>query len=287
MWTEVKVLEGIGFNASFFCKEQKGGEYVGTYRKEILLHGNIQNKTYPEKHNLLYFFTMNPSFETNEKGEIKDIGRVHHRNWTSGFEDARLLDEESCLAVTCDTNPFWKSDITFIKFNKDLQTTSLTPLEIAGFDRGSRMEKNWLVLQRWKTNEADEVHILHSCSPLRILRCDLQTGKGNVIVEKENPHIPTPFHNGAVLRNEQGFFVTGRVKEGYAYKHSLWIFIDFEYNIKAVSKPFHFAKDENYEMCMSLHRLGSLVYACVGLSDRCSAVFCTTMEKIMDSLEFV
>jgi hypothetical protein len=283
MWTQVKVLEGVGFNASFFWN---GSQYAGTYREEIHLKENVQNHTYPEKHNLLHFFTMNASFETNVKGEIKDIGRVHHRNWTSGFEDARLLDEQSCLAVTCDTNPFWKSDITYVKFNEHLQTTSLTPLEIAGFDRTHRMEKNWLVLQRWKSC-VDEVHILHSCSPLRVLRCDLQTGKGNVIVEKENPYIPRPFHNGAVLRCQQGFLVTGRVKEGYGYKHSMWILLDVDYNVKAVSNPFRFAENESYEMCMSLRQVGSHVYACVGLSDRCSAVFCTTMDKIMNSLTFI
>jgi hypothetical protein len=284
MWIQVKVLEGVGFNASFFWI---GSEYAGTYREEISLHGNIANRTYPEKHNLLQYFTMNANFEPTVKGEVKDIGRVHHRNWTSGFEDARLLDEHSCFTVTCDTNQFWKSDVTYIKFNEQLQTTTLTPLEIQGFDRASRMEKNWLVLQRWKSGTTDEVHILHSCSPLRIVRCDLVSGRGNVIVEKENPHIPTPFHNGAVLRCEQGFLVTGRVKEGYGYKHSLWILLDHEYNMKAVSTPFRFTETEGYEMCMSLRKTGDTVYACVGLSDRCSAIFCTTMDKIWNSLQFV
>ncbi len=284
MWHKVKVLEGVGFNASFFWT---GSSYVGTYREQTLLRENKEKHLYPEIHNMLHFFTMNSMFETSVKGEIKDMGRVHHKSWTSGFEDARLLDENSCLVVTCDTNPHWKSDISYLEFNQDLQITCLRPLEIQGFNRASRMEKNWLVLQRWKTTETDEVHILHSCSPLRVLRCDLKTGKGNVIFEKENPHIPTPFHNGAVLRCEEGFLVTGRVKDSFRYKHSLWLLLDHEYNVKAVSKPFLFGENENYEMCMSLRQVGNFVYACVGLSDTFSAVFCTSMDKIKESLMYL
>lgn len=270
-----------GFNACLFTLPN--GTYHGTIRRQHV----IGQRNYPEVLNNLFLFHLDSNFQLVEEPRlVQDVpGRMKHRSWTEGLEDARILEPGLLFAVACDTNPHWKPEMVAVQYDpKEAKLLSIQPLTISG--QTKQTEKNWLLLRRW----GDEAHVLHWLNPVRVLRLKIDTGLGSVLVE----HPPLKvmegqeIHCGALLRIPEGFLVTARVKENMHYKHSLWLLLDADsYALCAVSEPFRFdaSSETNFEMCMSLLlRDTDELLACVSLSDMWSGVWMFSLQHILKGL---
>jgi hypothetical protein len=272
-----------GFNTCLYT--QSDGTFHGTIRRKHI----ISLKQYPEVLNELILFTLNKDFQLIDAPKIvEDIpGRIKHKSWTEGLEDARIIEPGLLLAVGCDTNPHWKPEMVAVKYDPIAASLlSLKSLTIQGQPR--KIEKNWLPLRRW----GNEIHLLHWLHPLRILRLNLDTGLAEVLIEY--PTIANlqgqEIHCGACLHIDQGFLISARVKSNYGYSHSLWLLLDSDsYEVKGVSEPFRFESDKTdiYEMCMSLCLQNTNLLACVSINDEWSGIWKFSLEDIFKGLREV
>jgi hypothetical protein len=265
----------VGYNASL---RQQGGGYMGVIRRIVPFE---KRNAYPEVKNIAVLFSLDANFNIIFAREMVDNSeRTIHTNYTSGPEDSRLLSDTTMMSVTLDTNNRFcieMSLITFCATSAIIQTVQ--PLLVAGVE--NKCEKNWLYLRDGPDGLA---HFLHAAFPFRIIGLDYKTGVGNVLKEYNVPGFNVIAHNGATLRHKGGYLITVRIKEGYSYKHSLFINMNDEYDVVGISAPFRFYKQEDwqtglnefkpggYEMCMSMHIEGEQLVACVSIDDSFAVV---------------
>lgn len=278
-FTLVKKLPIEGFNASLLTLVDN--TYLGTIRKQILTKTIPGHPRYPEVINETTLFTLDSEFNLiGEPNPLEDLpGRQKHTSYTTGLEDCRLLSDSELLAVTLDTNNRWKPEMSYVKFENN-KITSIQPLSIECFPLS--IEKNWIPIQRWDS----EIHIWHFSNPFRFLRLNLQTGKGSVI--KEYPGLSGTIHNASIVKlpGSDNFLGSVRVKEGYKYKHSLFLLFDSEYNLLSISEPFRFfeeyEKDISYEMCMNMFIKNEQLFCVVSVNDKYSAVLKTPLTSVFN-----
>ena len=275
-----KRLDISGYNA---CLLQIKDGYTGLVRNTT----RAANSTFGI--NTIAQFTLDCEFNTLSYNVLEDRSNRHiYRSWTSGPEDPRLISPNEFYAVTCDTNDRWQAEISKITFSEGV-ITSVVP-QVAT-DRPRGVEKNWILLNSWGT----ERHLLYSCHPFRILRLDDRTGAGHIFFEYTLPGIHLNAHNGAAVALDDGFLVSARIKEGYAYKHSVWLKFDRAYKCVGISPPFRFLNDGalqsdgsfrpgGYEMNMSTHREEDLLVCCVGINDSYNLV---VKYRLEDVLQFI
>lgn len=249
--------------------------------------------------NKLIYFTTDEDFNIEDSSLLVDrTTRVRHLSYTEGCEDPRLLDSNKALTVTLDTNNRWKPEISLIEFDsKSSIISSIKPLEVDGISVNS-IQKNWIPLKvSGSGTMSPKLILLHQSFPFRIISVDMKTGKGSIIKEYTTPLDSTGIvaHNGAALQLVDGkWLVTVRIKNGYKYKHSLWLLLDEEYNLIKYSEPFVFRKlcsdgsPVSYEMCMSMqhdkHESDNVIVCSVGLSDTHSEIFKYKINVILDLL---
>jgi FkbM family methyltransferase len=239
-------------------------------------------RRYPETVNIYWLLEMDASFRVQKETEmVETCQRQKHKNFSTGIEDARFVDDSSMFAVTLDTNAAWRSDISFVAFDqKTGQISRVTKIEISGLAEAP--QKNWLPLQHWDS----EHHLLHSYNPLRIVRVDSRTGEGQVI--RETPHVlfNGKAHGGAAVRLSDGrFLVTMREFRHRYYPHSRWMLLDHTYDIIAVSPPFRFQNTYYYEMCMSLSLTNDnppKLVAPVSLEDKIQKIYVFSLSTILN-----
>ncbi len=268
-----------GFNACLF--QNSDGTFHGTIRRQHI----IAYQRYPEVLNDLLLFTLSDKFELLDTPHlVQDIpGRTKHQSWTEGLEDARIVEPGLLLAVACDTNPHWKPEMVSVRYDpENAQLLSVLPLNLQ--DTPRQTEKNWLLLRHW----GKEAHLLHSLSPLRVVRTNLELGIVVPLVERNVAELfEQTIHCGACVRIPEGFLVTARVKQGHGYSHSLWLLLDADsYCVKGISSPFRFdlSEKQSYEMCMSLCVREDKVLACVSISDTWCGIWQFSKDHILSDL---
>lgn len=279
-----KVLTIPGFNASVM---PFGNQYIGVVR--VCEHHDIRG-VYPEGTNLLYRVVLDDTFRLIECVRYNDTsGRMVHKSWTAGIEDSRVLTQSSLVAVTCDSSPHWKPEISLISIDASKnEITRVLPLRIPGV--APSPQKNWLFLRA----HTDELHdYLYSSFPFKTVRVNVTTGECSLLSEANADGYALVAHNGSVLPIEDGgFLLTVRVKSGYSYHYSVWVKLNRDYNPVGVSRPFRFvdnrASGDNefrpggYEMCMSLwtEEEGCVLVACVSENDEKNTIFKYRMADI-------
>lgn len=269
-----KQLEIPGFNACIWPTEDG---YIGLSR--TCRHRSDENN-FPEVYNRLLWFRLNNDFDMIEQSFLEDVsGRIVHTSWTTGFEDPRFITPSTALVVTCDTSPHWIPEISLIHLNSETkQVTAVHPLR-TNSDHGP--QKNWLFL---KNHSDTQTEYLYSSFPFRVISVDKETGTGTIV--KTTGVSDRVAHNGALVVFANGYLLTVRIREGNGYKHSLWVFLNAEYEPVAISDPFIFVAP-TYEMCMSLHVEGDILVACVSVGDTTVYVQKYNVNDILKSLKAV
>lgn len=270
-----------GFNASIYPTEFG---WIGTQRQQHL-QKTPGAPRYPEVVNITTLFHLDHNFQLIHSEELQDNpNRVKHTSYTRGVEDCRLISNSELLAVTLDTNTRWKPEVSYVKFD-DSKITSIRPLAFTP----EGIQKNWLLLSR----KNSVLTLLQHSNPFRIIEADLETGQTKTLKEYTIPSLNGKYHNGAVvhLPEQKQYLLTVRVKDGYNYAHSLWILLNESYDVIGYSKPFRFAEKEDsnisYEMCMSLFLKNDTITACLGISDRCSAIYSFSLDTILSSMKYL
>jgi hypothetical protein len=267
-FTEIP-LHIVGYNGSILPRDPKQ-PYTGLIRRT--------NHTSDEVSNTLHYFEIS---DTNKVLTIKPledtINRPRHRSWASGIEDARILTDHSCLAVTLDTNPHWKAEVSYVEFDITQGIlTKILPLSIESIPR--TIEKNWLYIQHFDTNHID---CLYSSNPIHVVRINLTTGIGQTIYKSTTYFDGKVFHNGSIVKlPDGGFLLAVREKDTYKYKHSLFLKLSDDYALECISDPFKFNENYKYEMCMSMHIETTTLVACVGSDDARTSIFTIPLSTI-------
>ena len=265
-----KKLDIPGFNA---CIIQNDNGYMGLTR---VCNYHSQKGVYPEATNKIFIFFLNNDFETMGSYELEDkTNRTLYKNWTQGIEDPRLLSPNTFTAVTCDTNDRWKTEMSLVTFDLESRIiTNILPLFMNGTQHLT--QKNWLYLKKYSDDLSD---YLYSSFPFTVIRVNSTTGQGYILKEVNTPDTNIVSHNGAILKINDTYLLTVRVKSGHDYHYSLWVKLSSDYDLIGVSKPFRFLNDEHinqdgtfkaagYEMCMSLHLENNELIVCVSVEDR-------------------
>lgn len=280
-----KQLSLPGFNASII---PTANGYTGLTR---VCKQHEQRGVYPEATNECVLFHLDSHFNTLSQQTLTDAtGRQHHRSWTQGIEDARILSPSIFTAVTCDTNPRWKPEVSLISFQSP-KITTITPLFLNGTQ--GQPQKNWLFIRK----HTEDLHdYLYSSFPFHFVRVNTRTGEATTIQQYDSPpgYSNITSHNGAITPIDGGdsYLLTVRIKQGYSYHYSLWILLDSSLQIKSISKPFRFIKDKHtnddggyspggYEMCMSLHTEGPELVACVSVDDEASYIQKYNLQELL------
>lgn len=275
-------------NNNIICKE---GGFAGLIRRtrnpngtwgNRLDHRNEERK-YPETESYYTLLELDKTFKVVKETELKDISsRVRHRSYSTGVEDCRFASDSCVLATTLDTNPHWKAEVSVAHFSpRSAEILSVAPVKIKNFLSGT--EKNWLPLRCWQ----NELHVLHFCNPLRILRIDLKTAEAEVIKESPSSSLNIKAHGGAAVQLPDGtFLVTVREYRRAHYACSRWLRLDDQYELIGVSPPTRFQNKYYYEMCMSLTVLpnSNHIVAAVSLEDKVQFVFTFLLDTILRSL---
>lgn len=258
-----------GFNASIIRSDSDPHSYYGTIRRQHV----ISKTSNPTVKNELFTFTLSSdTFKLKEFQKVADLpGRTIHTNWTTGVEDVRLIDLHTAVGVTLDTNPNWRIEMSLLQGLDTAALTRVQPMLIIGAPP-QRCEKNWLFLR----HNGPAADFLYSCSPLKIVRINTDTGQGNVLIQKtETLRLPGEIHNGAALQLPDGrWLVSARVIVSHKYKESRFLLFDSDFNLLKMSHPFYFSSDfstqPSYEMNMSLllENDGETITACVSIGDR-------------------
>ncbi len=238
--------------------------------------------------NKLFYFRTDEDFNIEEQKLMVDIScRQKFLSFTEGCEDPRFLfDNNQALVVTLDTNNRWKPEMSLIDFDRDTYSINkVKPLVVDGISQNI-IQKNWIPL---KVDTNGDIIMLHHSFPFRIIRLNMITGIGETIKEYTTVLDDSIIgHNGAALHlHEGGWLVSIRVKSGYKYKHSIWLYLNDEYELIKYSDPFIFRETSfdgtlvSYEMCMSMcYDTNDCIVCSVGISDTHSEVFKYRLEDI-------
>lgn len=209
-----------------------------------------------------------------------------------GLEDCRIFEFNHSIWFTCttfDTNPSGQPQVSLCKLADDtskatIRVEKLIPL--IGPDL-SRCEKNWLPFIK-----DNQLHVIYSYDPLIIYKPNIE---GEISLINENVKIkhaiqkldlsrfsgsasPIEFDGGYLILVHETVFTDQR-----NYLHR-FVFLDRDFNITKISKPFIFLH-KGIEYCCGMttdHSETNLVMA-IGIEDR-EAYLCTVDLNTVRSL---
>lgn len=226
---------------------------------------------------------------------IEDLPRNRKkiRN-VEGLEDCRIFEFNHSIWFTCttlDTNPCGQPQISLCKLANNRSGASIPVEKLIPFvgPDPCRCEKNWLPFIK-----DNQLHVIYSYDPLIIYKPNI---KGEISLINQNVMIkntpqkqdfsrfsgsasPIEFDGGYLMLVHETVFVDQR-----NYLHR-FVFLDRNFNITKISKPFIFLH-KGIEYCCGMtidHSATKLVMA-IGIEDR-EAYLCTVdLNTIRSSLE--
>lgn len=235
-------------------------------------------KAYPIEHNHYTLKTMDSTYKTKRTFDVIECNQVRTETvdiyspfspavvlatsrqtfpdrkkypaYCSGIEDARWISDTELIAVTLDTNPTGEPEMSYIQLayppgekknmNNDIIIIhKIQRLIIKGLEP-QLWQKNWLFLKRW----GNEAHFLQWFHPWRVVRVNVETGQGEILIEHPTP-IPftktkiylNAVHGGACvyLKKRNQFLASVRTYENLQYYASRWLLIDADYQLVGMS----------------------------------------------------
>jgi len=196
----------------------------------------------------------------------QDVTR--HPSWVRGYVDCRPFkvgDRWFASAAVGDHSSESRFQMVILSLDSEVIEHVVT---LPSPDP-SRDEKNWMPVV-----VGDELHLIYNCHPTVVLRCHLDSGRLEKLVERPGPPVAAGFRGGS-----QGVAVDGgtlavvhevtRVEHHlciHRYSHRFVLF-DHGYEIVAVSPPFCFASPM-VEFCSGLARRDGELLLSFAISDQ-------------------
>lgn len=276
-----------------------GNEYICTIRNAILRRNmrpeeliNLPDK--PECYNKCFILKLDSSFNVLSSNLLdENIDGPRFVSWSKGIEDSRLIDNNSFVCVSLDTNPAWKPEVCYIEFDDNNKISKLLPLYIEGAQY-TKSEKNWILLKK----ENNIFYFLYWYNPFQIISVDMTTGKGNIILSYDIPGISLSSHGGACiyLEKEKKYLVLVRNLTDYGWKtifqNNTWLLLDEDFYLKGISDTFNFIEkpineylDNNfYESCQSLILKNDILHMFVSIGEKDVYVYRIALNEVLCSI---
>jgi predicted GH43/DUF377 family glycosyl hydrolase/tetratricopeptide (TPR) repeat protein len=209
------------------------------------------------------------------------VKRYHSQ--VQGYEDCRLVEVGGrwyATATACELNPTERREIALLTLD-GADITAVKPL--AGPESG-RHEKNWMPLAL-----ADQLHLVYSCAPTVLLRCDVEEGAVEKVSEQPAPDLAREFRGGSQgIRVEQGghLFVVHEVdrSERTAQYLHRFVLLDERFALTAMSPPFTFAA-ERVEFCAGMARRNGDLVLSFGVSDAAAGLAVLPLDDALGLLD--
>lgn len=208
----------------------------------------------------------------SQKEIIEELPRNRRQTLVEGLEDCRMFEFNKSTWFTCttlDTNPFGSPQVSLCKLSDDRNGSSIYVeklIPLIGPDI-KRCEKNWLPFVK-----DNEIFVIYSFDPFFIYKPNLELGNC-ILYDSNSPNYdfsrfsgsapPIEFDDGYLLLVHETVYNDQR-----NYMHR-FIFLDKNFNINKISKPFIFLH-KGVEYCCGMvidHSLANLVMA-IGIEDR-------------------
>jgi predicted GH43/DUF377 family glycosyl hydrolase len=148
---------------------------------------------------------------------------------------------------------------------------------------GERHEKNWMPFMM-----DGALHLLYSCSPTIVLRCDPRSGRHEQVSERPGPPAATYLRGGSQgVELDDGFLFVVHIASGFGadrrYSHRL-VLLDRRFEISALSPPFSFGGDP-IEFCAGMARRNGELVMSFGAGDRKAALAVVGLDDALNLLE--
>ena len=219
---------------------------------------------------------------------IENLPRNKREFPVKGLEDCRLVLHDNCYWFTCatyDTHPKTIGQ-TLCKLansptGKEIQVEKLIP--IIGPD-AERCEKNWLSFSK-----DDNLYVIYSYDPFIIYKLNRETGECETTLHYEPKNDFTHFRGSAGPEKFDDGYLTLVHEVAFTnqrYYFHRFIYLDKDFNVKKISKPFTFMH-QGIEYCcgMTIDHSNTKCIMSISFEDR-EAYLCTVgLDKVRSMLE--
>jgi hypothetical protein len=282
-------LSCVPFENEFICTIRKNRHKSDMLPEELIY--------LPDKidcYNKCFILKLDSSFNVLSSNLLdENTGRIRFISWSTGIEDSRLIDSNSFVCVSLDTNTEWKPEVCYVEFD-NYKLSKLLPLYIEG-KQYTKPEKNWLLLKK----EGNIFYFLYWYNPFQIISVDMTTGKGNIILSYDIPGISLSSHGGACiyLEKEKKYLVLARNMRDYGWKtifqNNSWLLLDEDFYLKGISDTFNFIEkpvneymdNTFYESCQSLILKNDILHMFVSISEKDVYVYTIELNDILNSIQ--
>ncbi|HEY1778192.1 MAG TPA: glycosyltransferase [Solirubrobacteraceae bacterium] len=199
-----------------------------------------------------------------------------------GYEDCRLFQCDNtwyATATVCDLNPDERREVALLR----LEGAEIVEVTALAGPHGERHEKNWMPLSL-----AGVPHVLYSCAPTALLRCDPHSGGTEMIARHDAPAEAHHLRGGSqgVPYDGGHLFVVHEVdRSGPAarYLHRL-LALGPDHSIMAMSRPFSFIADR-VEFCAGMALRDETLVLSFGVSDVAAGLAIVPLAQALALLE--
>lgn len=222
------------------------------------------------------------SVETIEPIVDRAGGVERYASRIRGYEDCRLFEVGGswyATATVCDLNPDERREIALLALD-GAAVTSVRGLN--GPDR-ERHEKNWMPFV-----SGTSLHLVYSCGPTRVLRCEPLSGRTHAVREANAPPFAERFRGGSqgVVVEDGYLFAVHEVDAGgqsLRYLHRL-VLLDQRFELAATSPAFTFTGDR-VEFCAGMARRDDDLVLSFGVSDAAAGLAILDLDEAIALLE--
>ena len=236
-------------------------------------------------HNVNYLLRLDSHLAVEEVDTITDrSGRQPRRDpsWLESCEDCRLIQ----------VGDRWYGLATVIGLDRSAMR-QMALLELDGSDvvgvhrltpsQATRGEKNWMPFVR-----DGVLHLLYSCHPTIVLRCDTESGAVDCITDHDAPDAALGFRGGSqgVPSPDGWLFVIHEIDqtEPWARYVHRFVQLDDELRLTSISPRFTFTTDR-VEFCAGMARRDDELILSFGVSDAAAGLAVVSYQEVLDMLE--
>jgi predicted GH43/DUF377 family glycosyl hydrolase len=199
-----------------------------------------------------------------------------------GFEDCRLFrcgDTWYATATVCDLNPGERREVALLT----LDGADIVACSVLAGPHAERHEKNWMPFEL-----GGSPHVLYSCAPTAVLRCDPSSGATEIVAQHDAPPEAHRLRGGSqgVPYDGGHLFVVHEVdRSGPAarYHHRL-LALGADHAIVALSRPFSFIADR-VEFCAGMALHADTLVLSFGVSDVAAGLAVVPLAEAIAMLE--
>jgi hypothetical protein len=207
---------------------------------------------------------------------------TRHPVQIQGYEDCRLIEVGGnwfATATVAELNEHGRRQVALLT----LDGTDVVQARALRGPHPERHEKNWMPFVR-----DGELHLVYTCGPTVVLRCDTATGALEVVAESAGPDAARPLRGGSqgVPVDDGMLFVVHEVRRAprsLLYLHR-FVLIGHDVRLAALSPPFSFTGD-HVEFCAGLARHADELVLSFGVSDAAAGLAVVPLGQALAILE--